>query len=63
MMQAMRNLLRNRWIRWSVVVLLLLLTPILCIAWYTKTWTMADLRSYEGMRRESHPVWRDLFWR
>jgi hypothetical protein len=67
--QTMRRLLSNRWIRWirwirwSAILLLLLLTTVLGLAWYTRTWTSADLLSLEGMRRECHPVWSDLFWR
>ena len=59
----MRRLLSNRWIRRSASIALLLLTTLLGLAWYTNTWTSADLLSLEGMRRECHPVWRDLFWR
>ena len=62
-MQALRYLLRNRWIRWSAALLLLLLTTILGLAWYTRTWTRSDVMSYWGMSRECHPVWRELFWR
>ena len=58
----MGRLISNRWLRLSAAVLLLAASSLLGLAWYTNTWTSADLLSYQGMSHECHPVWRDLFW-
>src|SRR5262245_44000247 len=51
------------WLRWLIGIVSVLIFIPLGLAWYTRTWTYRDYVSIEGMRRECHPVWRDLFWR
>ena len=58
----MKRVLSNRWFKLSAGLLLVLLAVATASAWYFRVWSWPDLRAYQGMSQECHPVWRELHW-
>ncbi len=57
----MKRFFRTRWFVMSAGLVLCVLA-LLAVAWHFRIWSWRDLRVYQGMSQECHPVWRELHW-
>ena len=58
----MKRIFSKRWFKLPAVLLVALLAVTLGCASYFRVWSWRDLRAYQGMSQECHPVWRELHW-
>jgi hypothetical protein len=58
----MKRILAGRWFKFSAFFLLALVGAYVVAAWHFRVWTWKDLKTYQAMSRECHPVWRDLHY-
>ena len=58
----MKRFLAKHWGKLSAGLILLLLLPLLTLAWRFRIWSWRDYQIYQAMSHECHPVWEDLYW-